>query len=126
MHRSWVLILAAAAAAVWTVAPGQQLGAETVEFTALVNRVGCNGGVTGEPQEPDARLGDEEVVVTFTVTPGEPAAADCQGNDDVAYDVVLPEPLGERRLVDGQCEPEGEASGNSSCRPDGVRYPPAR
>lgn len=113
------------AAAVWTVAPGERIDAGATEFTVLVNRLGCNSGVTGEVQEPDVRLGDDEVVLTFTVTPGEPSAATCQGNNRVRYDVTLPEPVGNRRLVDGQCGPEGEARGTTFCRPSGVRHQPA-
>lgn len=114
------------AAAVWTVAPGERVEARTSEVTVVVTRVGCNGGITGEVQEPEVGLGDDEVVLTFSVTPGEPSGADCQANDAVPYDLVLPEPLGERSLVDGQCRPEGEASGTSFCRGGGVRHRPAR
>jgi len=38
---------------------------------------------------------------------------------------VLPEPLGDRSLVDGQCESDADASRTSLCQPDGVRYSPS-
>jgi heat shock protein HslJ len=112
------------AAAVWTVAPDQDLNAEASEITVLVTRLGCNSGVTGGVAEPDVRLEDDRVVLTFTVRPGEPSAADCPGNNQVPYAVDLREPIGNRQLVDGQCLPEGEAAGTSFCQPDGVRYSP--
>jgi len=70
------------------------------------------------------RVDDEAVTVTFYVEPN-PSDVSCPGNDEVAWEVELPEPLGPRELVDGQCSRGGEASGSTFCRPDGVRYPAA-
>lgn len=112
------------ATAVWTVAPGQGLDAQTTEIDVLVTRVGCNSGVTGQVVEPDVDLEGDRVIVSFTVRPGEPAAADCPGNDEVPYSLTLPEPLGDRQLVDGQCLSDGEASRTSFCEPGGLRYDP--
>lgn len=69
-------------------------------------------------------LEDEEVVVAFSVDPLT-ADASCPDNDEVPYEVVLPEPLGDRSLVDGQCESHAAASRTPSCEPDGVRYRPS-
>lgn len=110
------------AAAVWTVAPGQDIDAGTSELTVLVSRFGCNSGVTGEVQRPGVELQDDRLVLTFTVRPGEPSAGDCQGNGEVPYDVALPEALGNRRLIDGQCLANPEAKHSSFCSSDGVRY----
>lgn len=112
------------AAATWTIAPNQEVDAETSKFTVLVTRLGCNGGVTGEVQQPDVRHDDEEVVLTFAVKPDEPSSATCQGNDQVPYDVTLEEPLGDRKLVDGQCASNAEARDTSFCQPEDVRYSP--
>lgn len=90
------------AAAEWGLAEGQEVTAETTSFDVEVNRIGCNGGVTGEPQEPDIDYRDTEVVVTFQVTPGPPRAATCQGNLPEPYVVELSEPLGDRAVVDGE------------------------
>jgi len=109
---------------VWTLAPDQRVDADTTELTVLVSRLGCDSGVTGDVQEPDVRVDDQAVVLTFVVEPGEPRAATCQGNDEMPYDVVLPEPLGRRSLVDGQCADGAEASHTSFCLPDGVRRRP--
>ena len=51
------------AAAVWTVAPGQDIDAGTLELTVLVSRLGCNNGVTGEVQEPDVERQDDQLVL---------------------------------------------------------------
>ena len=111
------------AAAVWNVAPGQSLDADSTAFTALVHRVGCNSGVTGDVNDPTIEVDDEEVVITFTVSPGEPSSASCPGNEPIAYEVELPEPLGDRKLIDGECAPIGPDS-NAHCNPDGVRHAP--
>lgn len=111
------------AAAVWDVAPEQSLDANTTTFTALVHRVGCNSGVTGDVNDPAIEAGDDQLVITFTVSPGEPASADCPGNEPVAYEVELPEALGDRELIDGECAPIGP-NNNADCDPDGVRHTP--
>lgn len=74
--------------------------------------------------EPDVQLEDDKVVLTFAVEPAVPSGGDCQGNDQVPYEVELPEPLGDQKLIDGQCASKAEASGTSYCQPDGVRYQP--
>jgi hypothetical protein len=112
------------APATWTVRAGHQVGPETTSFTALVSRLGCNNGVTGDVHEPDVSAEDEVVVVTFSVDPIETDAS-CPDNDEVPYEVVLPEPLGDRSLVDGQCESDTDASRTALCEPDGVRYSPS-
>ena len=90
------------AAATWDLGPGQALDVDSVTFTALVTRDDCNSGVTGDVNDPVIELSDQKVVITFTVSPGEASEATCQGNDHVPYEVVLPEMLGNRELVDGQ------------------------
>lgn len=111
------------AAATWDLAPGQTLAADTTTFTALVTRSGCNSGVTGDVNEPDIELTEAEVVITFAVSPGQPSAATCQGNNQVSYEVELPEAIGDRELVDGECS-SAEANDTEPCRPDDVRYTP--
>ncbi len=111
------------AAATWTLAPGQTLDAETTTFTVTVTRSECNSGVTGTVNDPDIELAEDEVVLTFTVSPGEPRAADCQGNDGVTYEVELPEALGDRTLVDEACRSTPPVN-PATCEPDGVRLVP--
>lgn len=111
------------AAAIWDLAPQQTLDANTTTFTAMVTRLSCNSGVTGEPNDPAIDVTGDQVVITFTVSPGEPSNADCQGNDQVSQEVELPEALGDRELVDGECA-SNEANDTAPCQPSGVRYRP--
>lgn len=90
------------ATAEWRLAPDQDLGPDTRVIDVLVTRTGCNGGVTGEPQEPEVGYEPDRVVITFEVSPGRPDAATCPSNDAVPATVVLDAPLGDRALVDGE------------------------
>ena len=114
----------AGAAAVWTLAERTAVTGSSTRFVALVTRLECNSGVTGGVLPPDVLVTDTEVVVTFAVEPREAGNADCQGNDQVAHDVLLDEPLGARTLVDGQCLPGAEAATTSHCRQGGTRWEP--
>ncbi|MGB3829325.1 MAG: hypothetical protein WA962_11170, partial [Ornithinimicrobium sp.] len=58
------------AVATWDLASRQILGANTTTFTAMVTRLGCNSGVTGNSNDPAIESTDEEIVITFTVSPG--------------------------------------------------------
>ena len=111
-------------AAVWNLGPSSSIDRSSTTFTALVSRLGCNSGVTGKVLAPDIESSESAVVVTFSVVPAEPGGGNCQGNKEVAYEVVLEEPLLDRELVDGQCLPGGEAVTTSLCVPDSTRYKP--
>jgi len=112
------------AAAVWTLADRKAVTGSSTRFVARVTRLECNSGVTGEVLPPAVLVTDTEVVVTFAVEPREAGNADCQGNDQVPYDVLLDEPLIGRTLVDGQCLPGAEAATTSSCADGGTRWEP--
>jgi hypothetical protein len=88
--------------AVWAVDPANPTTASSTSFTALVMRIGCAGGRTGEVFEPTINADEDEVIITFTVAPisGDQT---CPGNDAVPVVVDLGEPIGDRRLVDGAC-----------------------
>lgn len=111
-------------AAVWILRPGSSIDSSSTTFTALVSRLACNSGVTGQVQAPSIHMSESEVVVTFSVAPKDPGAARCPSNKEVAYEVDLGEPILDRELVDGQCLPGGEAVGTSFCVPDSTRYEP--
>jgi hypothetical protein len=108
------------ATAVWRVESKQALDEGSTRFTALVTRLGCNGGVTGTVNSPDVQITPDRIVITFTVSPGPPKGATCPGNGAVPAVVELPEPLGARALVDGACETT-EAETTSFCIDGGVR-----
>ncbi len=110
------------ATAIWTVSPQSSVSPESTSIDVLVTRLGCNDGVTGDVNAPDISVREDEIVVTFTVSPGPPMAANCQGNDEVAATIELPEPLGDRALVDGACS-TAEAASTVFCDTD-VRVEP--
>lgn len=97
---------------------------ESDSFTALVNRLECSSGRTGEVYPPTVVVRAKQVVVTFLVEPlSGRGDQTCQGNDEVPYTVELDEPLGDRELVDGACD-AGTAEATSYCGVEGaVRWP---
>lgn len=108
--------------ATWRLAPGAEPDAAATSIDVLVTRLECNSGVTGTVDEPQVEALDGEVVITITVSPGTPVAADCQGNDEVPATVLLPEALGDRLLVDGACRTT-RASSTVSCESE-IRFAP--
>lgn len=107
-------------AAVWEVDPADRASLSRVtSFTALVTRLGCSSGVTGRVLRPGVVVTDTEVVVTFTVA-ANPVGGECPGNDQVPYEVVVGEPIGDRVLVDGACL-EDDAGSTSFCEDGGIR-----
>ena len=108
------------APAVWSLQPGQRPSDDASSFTALVMRLACNDGVTGEVFAPVLEFGDDEVVVTFTVKATSPGAHTCPLNDEVPYLVDLGQPIGNRRLVDGACR-SSEAATTAFCVNGDVR-----
>ncbi len=112
------------AAAMWDLAAGQMIDAGTTTVVVTVTRVECNNGVTGTVNAPDIRTSDDEVVITFTVSPDEPGtAAACPGNDGVEYEVRLPEAVGDRALVDGACVSTGAGDAAACTRAAARRAP---
>ncbi|WP_148307878.1 hypothetical protein [Actinoplanes friuliensis] len=89
--------------AAWYLAPGQNLQSSSRTFTALVSRVDCNNGITGEVLTPEVRSTGAKVIVAFTVAAKQAEYGLCQGNNKVPYQVDLGEPWDDRTLVDGLC-----------------------
>lgn len=106
--------------AYWRMADGQQIEDSATTFTALVSRANCNGGETGTVNPPDLHVTETSIIVTFTVSPGDPASASCPGNDEVPFVVHLDEPVGPRAIVDGLCQ-RSQASDTSPCSSGDVR-----
>lgn len=109
--------------AVWTVDDTAPPRADSDSFKALVTRVECSGGQTGEVLEPQVIVEGERIVVTFTVAPLPEGGYPCPGNDQVPYTVQLGEPIGQRTLVDGACL-SGEAASTSFCEEGPTRWTP--
>jgi hypothetical protein len=115
---------ASGATAVWRVDDASPPDEAATSFTALVTRLGCNGGETGTVLEPVVDVDGERIEVTFTVEPLPPGDHTCPGNDEVPVVVELAEPVGGRELVDGACL-SGEAATTSFCTEQNpVRWPP--
>jgi hypothetical protein len=108
-------------AATWRLKPGQDLQPTSTGFTALVARLACNGGVTGEVLAPTIHKSERRIVVTFTVAARQPGAATCRGNNEVPFEVDLGEPLRDRSIADGECLPDKKGP-KPYCSPDPIRY----
>ena len=104
----------------WRLSEGQQVEDSATTFTALVSRASCNGGETGTVNTPDLRFTETSIIVTFTVSPGDPASASCPGNNEVPFVVHLDEPVGRRAIVDGYCE-RSPAADTAPCSSGDVR-----
>lgn len=111
------------ATAVWRVDDEDPPTTSSTSFSALVTRIGCNGGRTGEVYAPKLRVDDDEIVVTFSVEAPPDGASTCPSNDEVPYRVEIGEPIGQRTLVDGACL-DGAAASTSFCSEGGTRWRP--
>jgi hypothetical protein len=111
-------------AATWSIDPKAPPQPDATRFTALVSRVACNSGETGEVLTPRIEERHDRVVVTFTVAPQLAGGSyDCQSNTPVRVEVQLAEPVGNRPIEDGACRTT-LPNGQPVCR-DGMRYPAA-
>lgn len=113
-------------AAVWALGDDSLLDPAATFFVADVTRLACAGGETGELLEPAVTYQEDRVLVRVDAAPLPPGGHDCQGNDAVATEVHLEEPLGFRALVDAACV-DGEAAATPVCGdgPEaGVRWAP--
>lgn len=91
------------APATWEVDPARPPGKESRSISALVTRLSCSGGKTGEVLPPVVREDDTRVVVTYTVEPLPDGAYTCQGNKPTPHTFTLQRPLANRALLDGEC-----------------------
>lgn len=101
----------------WTIEP-DAIDPSSTSFTVAVTRTGCSGGETGTVYPPTVDMGETDIVVTFRVEPLDPRLDyTCPSNDAEVVTVTLPEPIGQRLLVDGVCaESEGAACGSGAIR----------
>jgi hypothetical protein len=90
----------------WALAPGAEIGPETTEFVAMVTEMACAGGQSsaGRIIGPDISVTDESITVTFRAR-ARSGPATCPGNPATPVVVELPEPLGDRTLLDGGTDP---------------------
>src|SRR2546421_4691374 len=91
------------AVAVWEIDKVHPPTKKAATFNALVTRLGCSGGGTGEVLKPTVSVKQGEIVGTFMAKPMPPAGYACPGNHPVSYPVDLWAQSGNRKLVDGAC-----------------------
>ena len=93
----------------WALHPDDEIGPDTIEFTALVTENACAGGQSsvGRVVGPDISYSDEAVTVTFNVR-GSGGMNTCPSNPATPVVVRLGEPLGDRVLLDGGTDPPRE------------------
>ena len=96
--------------ATWTHDPAAEIGPETTVFTAWVTETECANGESSEGRiiDPEIQLSADSIVVTFRVDPVSGSAVACPGNPPTPVTVRLPEPLGDRALLDGGRMPPQE------------------
>jgi hypothetical protein len=85
--------------------------AEATRLSALIRERACASGRSpkGRVLEPQVFSGGDAVLVTVWVR-DQLGAQDCQGNPTFPVEIVLTEPLGERRLLDGSEVPPRDAT----------------
>lgn len=97
--------------AVFRLAPGVELTPELTEVELRVSELACNSGrdARGRIQVLDLVPGGDTVTVILATVP-RPGAHDCPGNPETPFTLQLPEPLGDRLLLDGSEVPPRDAT----------------
>lgn len=107
--------------ATWVLADPSEVSRESTTVRVAVMRLGCNGGRTGEVLPPEVSVADDQITIRTDVVkvPG----GSCPGNDSTEVVVHLPEPIGDRQLVDAYCLSEWALE--SICQRGAVRWSPS-
>lgn len=93
-------------AARWELAPGEEIGPDTLSFEALVLEQACASGAIPEGRiVGPAVIPMEDSVVVVLGTRPPPGPQTCEPGPPATVRVHLPEPLGERQLLDGSSFP---------------------
>jgi hypothetical protein len=93
----------------WSLDPAYPApGPEALELHVLVHERACSGGTPafGRMAAPLVEYGSDALTVTIGVRP-RPGMNTCQGNPPTPATIILPQPLGDRGLLDGGREPPG-------------------
>ena len=100
-----VAIAPAAEAALWVIAEPASVKPSSKDVTLIATPTGCHTGKVVDLSEPVVELGAESIVIAVAVEPLPPPEPDadegCVGSPPAEVLVELPEPLGDRSLVDG-------------------------
>ena len=104
-----IMLLGCSGAATWARDPGADVGPDSTEFIAWVTERACASGQSSADRivGPEIRVSEDDIAVTFNVR-SLLSAGTCQSNPPSRVVVRLPEPLGDRLLLDGGREPPVE------------------
>lgn len=93
--------------ALWTLAGSPSVGAKDDRVTVAATPAGCHSGHIMPLEEPQVTLDEDSVAIAITVAPTAAATANedqgCVSSPPVEVVVTLPEPIGQRDLIDGGC-----------------------
>jgi hypothetical protein len=97
--------------AVFRLSPDAELMPETTEVDLLVTELACNSGqdARGRIRVLDLVPAADTVTVIIAVVP-RPGGHDCPGNPATPFTLSLPEPLGDRVILDGSEVPPRDAA----------------
>ena len=97
--------------AMFRLAPHETLTPDAVEVDVLVTEMACNSGedARGRILAPDITTSVQSVTVVMTVRP-RGGGQECPSNPETPFLLMLPEPLGERSLLDGSEIPPRDAT----------------
>lgn len=111
-----------AAIATWELLEGPAVTEEGVEITVGVTRLECANGKTGEVLTPEVGVEGDMVVVRTPVAVLPKGGRDCQGNDSVPVEILLPSEAEGKDIYDYECLQGREASSTTYCTDGGKRY----
>lgn len=97
--------------ATFRVAPGAALDPDVTEIEVLVTETACNSGqdARGRILPPRVITDAETVIVVMTVR-ARGGGQECPSNPETLFVLELPEPLGDRLLLDGSSVPPRDAT----------------
>lgn len=97
--------------AMFRVAPHEELMPETTKVDVLVTELACNSGqdASGRILRPRIISGADSVTVVMTVRP-RGGGQECPDHPETPFVLELPEPLGDRLLLDGSEVPARDAT----------------
>ncbi len=97
--------------ATFRVAPGAALDAHVTEIEVLVTETACNSGQDARGRIlPPQVISDVATVTVVMIVRARVGAMDCQSNPETPFLLELPEPLGDRALLDGSSVPPRDAT----------------
>ncbi len=109
--------------AVWVLKDPEGVTRASTRLELEVTRVECSGGKTGTILQPEVSLGPSDIVIRAAAKPLGGGSQNCPGNDSVTVTITLPEPVGDRPLIDAACL-EGSAVRTSFCAEGPARWKP--